>query len=181
MFFQNWHLSIRHSFYSPTEDVIFDAHFFSQTRSFRRWTDQDALVHVAVLHVQADPDDAAVVDLLVVQRQRQSRVVWHRRHWAFVRAGGRQRGGAGDGGGGGTAGAGGRAGAGARARGVQRRQRGALPELSGRTGEEAVRIKHCVQIFYISMSLLDSLWNSVSAASKSAEILGHEMWSNYNV
>lgn len=45
---------------------------------------QDALVHVSVLHVQADPDDAAVVHLLVVQRQRQSRVVRHRRHRAFV-------------------------------------------------------------------------------------------------
>jgi hypothetical protein len=30
---------------------------------------QDALVHVAVVHVQADPDDAAIVHLLVVEGQ----------------------------------------------------------------------------------------------------------------
>lgn len=35
----------------------------------RKRTYQDAFVHVPVLHVQTDPDDAAVVDLLVVQRQ----------------------------------------------------------------------------------------------------------------
>ena len=29
----------------------------------------DALVHVAVVHIQADPDDAAVAHLLVVERQ----------------------------------------------------------------------------------------------------------------
>lgn len=32
-------------------------------------THQDALVHVAVVHIQADPDDAAVAHLLVVERQ----------------------------------------------------------------------------------------------------------------
>lgn len=32
-------------------------------------THQDALVHVAVVHVQADPDDAAVAHLLIVQGQ----------------------------------------------------------------------------------------------------------------
>lgn len=31
---------------------------------------QDALVHVAVVHVQADANDAAVAHLLVVERQR---------------------------------------------------------------------------------------------------------------
>lgn len=103
--------------------------FFSQTRGRKKWTHQDALVHVAVLHVQADPDDAAVVHLLVVQRQRQSRVVRHRRHRAFVRAWGQQRRGAGDGGGGGAAGARGWTGAGARAGCVQRRQGRTLPEL----------------------------------------------------
>lgn len=102
---------------------------FSQTRWRKIWTHQDALVHVAVLHIQADPDDAAVVHLLVVQRQRQSRVIWHRRHWAFVRAWGQQWRGAGDGGRGGAAGARSWTGAGARARGVQRRQGCTLPEL----------------------------------------------------
>lgn len=32
-------------------------------------THQDALVHVAVVHIQADPDDAAVAHLLVVEWQ----------------------------------------------------------------------------------------------------------------
>ena len=31
---------------------------------------QDALVHIAVVHVQAHPDDAGVADLLVVEGQR---------------------------------------------------------------------------------------------------------------
>lgn len=35
---------------------------------------QDALVHVAVVHSQADTDDATVVDLLVVEGQRQGGV-----------------------------------------------------------------------------------------------------------
>lgn len=34
-------------------------------------TNQDALVHVAVVHSQADTDDATVVDLLVVEGQRE--------------------------------------------------------------------------------------------------------------
>lgn len=37
--------------------------------AFVKPTYQDAFVHVSVLHVETDPDDAAVVDLLVVQRQ----------------------------------------------------------------------------------------------------------------
>lgn len=34
-------------------------------------TNQDALVHVAVVHSQADTDDATVIDLLVVEGQRE--------------------------------------------------------------------------------------------------------------
>lgn len=67
---------------------------------------QDALVHVAVFHVQTDADDAAVVHLLVVERQGEVGVVGHGRHRALVGAGGRDWGGGGDGGGGGAAGAG---------------------------------------------------------------------------
>lgn len=37
-----------------------------------RPTHQDALVQVAVVHVQADPDDAGVAHLLVVERQRRA-------------------------------------------------------------------------------------------------------------
>lgn len=64
--------------------VVFDHGFPDDGWSLVLTCHQDALVHVAILHVQADPDDAAVVHLLVVQRQRQSRVVRHRRHRAFV-------------------------------------------------------------------------------------------------
>lgn len=64
--------------------VVFDHGLPDHCRSLVLTRHQDALIHVPVLHVQADPDDAAVVHLLVVQRQRQSRVVRHRRHRAFV-------------------------------------------------------------------------------------------------
>lgn len=105
-------------------------------------TDQDALVHVAVLHVQADPDDAAVVHLLVVQWQRQRRVVGHGRHRALVRAGGRQRRRAGHRGRGRAAGARRRTGTGARSRRVQRRQGRAFPELCVGGREQRTQIKH---------------------------------------
>lgn len=64
--------------------VVFDHRLPDDGWSLVLTRHQDALVHVAVLHVQADPDDATVVHLLVVQWQRQSRVVRHRRHRAFV-------------------------------------------------------------------------------------------------
>lgn len=98
-------------------------------------TYQDAFVHVSVLHVETDPDDAAVVNLLVIQRQWQGRVVGHGRDGAFVRAWGRERCGAGDRGGGSAAGARGWTGAGTCSWGVQRRQRRALPKL------EAARVE----------------------------------------
>lgn len=47
-------------------------------------THQDALVHVAVVRVEADSDDAAVVHLLVVQRQGERRVVRDARDRPFV-------------------------------------------------------------------------------------------------
>lgn len=64
--------------------VVFDHRLPDDGWSLVLTRHQDALVHVAVLHVQADPDDAAVIHLLVVQRQRQGGVVGHCRHRAFV-------------------------------------------------------------------------------------------------
>lgn len=52
---------------------------------------QDALVHVAVVHGQADADDAAVVDLLVVEGQREGGVAGDAGDRALVGAGGRHR------------------------------------------------------------------------------------------
>lgn len=104
--------------------------------AFVKPTYQDAFVHVSVLHVETDPDDAAVVDLLVVQRQWQGRVVGHGRDGAFVRAWGGERGGAGDRGGGSTAGARGWTGAGTCSWCVQWRQRRALPKLEGARAEK---------------------------------------------
>lgn len=49
---------------------------------------QDALVHVAVVHVQADADDAGVAHLLVVERQRGA-VAADPRDGALVGAGAR--------------------------------------------------------------------------------------------
>lgn len=88
---------------------------------------QNALVHVSVVHVQTDSDDAAVVHLLVIERQRERGVAGHTGHRALVwarrhhrRGRHRRRGRA--------------AGARTRAktRGIQRRERRGLPELSER-------------------------------------------------
>ena len=45
---------------------------------------QDALVHVSVVYVQADPYDAAVVHLLVVEWQGEGGVAGHPRDGALV-------------------------------------------------------------------------------------------------
>lgn len=48
---------------------------------------QDALVHVAVVHSQADTDDTAVIDLLVVKGQREGRVAGDAGDGTLVSAG----------------------------------------------------------------------------------------------
>lgn len=59
--------------------------FPNDTRGFVLTSDQDAFVHVAIVRVKADSDDAAVIHLLVVQRQGERRVVRDTRDRPFVK------------------------------------------------------------------------------------------------
>lgn len=72
---------------------MLDHGFPNDTRGFVLASHQDALVHVPVVRVKADSDDAAVVHLLVVQRQGERRVVRDARDRAFVEVEGLSSGG----------------------------------------------------------------------------------------
>lgn len=69
----SWRLVLTRDLSSVKRDLVFfTRHLTSNQKTnmaFVKPTYQDAFVHVSVLHVETDPDDAAVVDLLVVQRQ----------------------------------------------------------------------------------------------------------------
>lgn len=64
--------------------VVFDHGFPHDCWSLILTRDQYALVHVPVVHVQTDSDDAAVVHLLVVKWQRERRVAGHAGDGALV-------------------------------------------------------------------------------------------------
>ena len=114
-------------------------------------THQNALVQVSIVHVQADPDDAAVIHLLVVEGQGEGGVTGDPGDGALVGAGGRDRCG-GHGGGGGAAGAGARA----HPWGVQRRQRGGLPELTKTKGQQencVTKLVRTTTVYFLELFL----------------------------